>query len=189
MAKNYRPLVLPAGVQVQVGAGEVVLAGKLGTATVAVPAGLKAAAEKATVTVEAGPGVSRAHVGTLRAHIAGAAKGVTSGYSKTVELRGMGYRAQKTKEGVKLVCGFSHEIEIAVPAGISVEVKQVPNPDDPKEQMFEIVVAGTEKHAVGDVAAGIRQIRRPDPYHGKGFRYRGERVRKKAGKRAVGTQT
>lgn len=188
MAKNYRPIVLPAGVQLQVGQGQVTLKGKLGSATLAIPTGLSVVAEKDGVSVTAEPGVPRALVGTLRAHIAGTARGVSAGYTKTVELRGMGYRAQKTKEGVKLVCGFSHEVDVAIPAGVDVEVKQVPNPDDPKEQMFEITVSGTDKHVVGDLAAGIRKIRRPDPYHGKGFRYRGERVRKKAGKRAVGTQ-
>lgn len=188
MAKNYRPLALPAGVQIQIVDGQVMLKGKQGSATVAIPAGLAVVVEKEGVTVTAEPGVPRAMVGTLRAHIASAAKGAAEGYTKIIELRGMGYRAQKTKEGLKLACGYSHEVDVVVPAGVAVDVKQVPNPDDPKEQMFEITVTGIDKHAVGDVAAGIRKIRRPDPYHGKGFRYRGERVRKKAGKRAVGTQ-
>mgnify|MGYP000486497148 CR=1 FL=1 len=188
MAKNYRPITLPDGVQMQVDQEKVTLKGKLGSGTVAIPAGLSVVVEKGGVSVTAQSGSPRAMVGTLRAHIISTAKGVSSGYTKIVELRGMGYRAQKTKDGVKLACGYSHEVEMTAPAGVDVDVKQVPNPDDPKEQMFEITVSGTDKHAVGDVAAKIRRIRRPDPYHGKGFRYRGERVRKKAGKRAVGTQ-
>jgi large subunit ribosomal protein L6 len=114
--------------------------------------------------------------------------GVTSGYEKFLQVRGMGYRAQKTKEGVQIQCGYSHLVDIAAPEGITFEVNSLPNPDDTKQQMFEVSVKGNNRHDVGQVAARIRAIKPADPYKGKGIRYRDEFIRKKAGKRAVGTQ-
>jgi large subunit ribosomal protein L6 len=100
----------------------------------------------------------------------------------------MGYRVQKTKDGIQVTCGYSHPVDIAPPAGITFDVNQVPNPEDTKEQMFEISIKGIDRQAVGEIAAEIRRIKPPDCYRGKGVRYRGEYVRKKAGKRAAGTQ-
>lgn len=188
MAKNYRPLTIPTGVEVEVEFGVVTVKGKLGSTTVAVPAGLAVKAGANEVTVEAGPGVERVHIGTLRAHLRNAFAGVVGGFEKAVQVRGMGYRVQKTKDGVQIQCGFSHPVDVAAPKGITFGVSQLPNPDDTKQQMFEIVVKGIDRHDVGQIAARLRAIKPPDPYQGKGIRYRGERVKKKAGKRAVGAQ-
>lgn len=188
MAKSYRPLAIPEGVDVTVGSDLVKVRGKLGELTIPVRYGLTVRVEGRTVQISAGPGVARAQVGTLRAHLRNMLVGVMQGYSKTVELRGMGYRVQKTKDGFQIACGFSHPVAVSAPDGIAFELGQVPNPDDTKEQMFEMTVKGIDRHLVGHVAATIRRIKPPDPYHGKGLRYRGERVRKKAGKRAVATQ-
>jgi large subunit ribosomal protein L6 len=188
MAKSYRPLAVPAGVDVKVKPGEVVVKGKLGTLVVPVAAGLSVKVNDGQVMVDAEPGTARAHIGSLRAHIGNALVGVTEGYQKVLELRGMGYKAQKTKEGIQISCGFSHVLDFAASAGVALDVNQVPDPDDPKLQMFEIVVRGPDRHAVGQLAAVIQSTKPPDVYRGKGIRYKGQYVRKKQGKRAAGTQ-
>jgi large subunit ribosomal protein L6 len=188
MAKIYRPMEVPSGVQVTVEAGIVTVKGKLGSAAVPVPSGLVVKGDAKQVTVEAGPGIERVYVGTLRAHLRNAMSGVVGGFEKALQVRGMGYRVQKTKDGIQIQCGFSHPVHVATPKGIAFAVVQLPNPDDTKQQMFEISIKGIDRHAVGQIAAQIRSIKPPDPYRGKGVRYRGEYVRKKAGKRAVGTQ-
>ncbi len=189
MAKSYRAIAVPAGVDIKVQPDQVTVKGKLGTMSVPVLAGLTVKAEGGQVTVEAGPGVQRMHVGSLRAHLGNAFVGVTQGYQRILELRGMGYKAQKTKEGVQVTCGFSHPVNFPAPDGVTMDVTQVPDPDDTKLQMFEILVRGFDRHAVGQLAAVIHGTKPPDVYRGKGIRYKGEHVRKKQGKRAAGTQT
>jgi large subunit ribosomal protein L6 len=189
MAKSYRPMAVPAGVDVQVQPDQVTVKGKLGTLSVPVLDGLTVKVAGGQVAVDSRPGVSRMHVGSLRAHLGNAFLGVTQGYHRALELRGMGYKAQKTKEGIQVTCGFSHPVNFPAPAGVTIDVNQVPDPDDTKLQMFEIVVRGSDRHAVGQLAAVIHGTKPPDVYRGKGLRYKGEHVRKKQGKRAAGTQT
>jgi large subunit ribosomal protein L6 len=189
MAKSYRPLAVPSGVEVKLQPGHVDVKGKLGTLSVPVLPGLTVKLADAQVVVESVPSISRAHVGSLRAHLGNAFVGVTQGYQKVLELRGMGYKAQKTKDGVQVTCGFSHPVDFHAPAGVTMDVNQAPDPDDTKLQMFEIVVRGSDRHAVGQLAAVIQGTKPPDVYRGKGLRYKGEHVRKKQGKRAAGTQT
>jgi large subunit ribosomal protein L6 len=188
MAKNYRPLPIPKGVKVDVKPDVVVVKGKLGSLEVNVIPRLEVKVEGDTVVVEARAGVPRAMVGTLRALIRNAFVGVTEGFEKVLQVRGMGYRVQQTNDGVQIHCGFSHAVDFPIPKELTVEVKQAPNPDDTKQQMFEIFVRGSDRQVVGEIAAEIRAIKPTDPYKGKGIRYRDEKVRKKAGKRAVGTQ-
>jgi large subunit ribosomal protein L6 len=188
MAKQYRPIVVPRGVELSQSGNIVMVKGKLGTLQVTVVEGLVVKIEDTEVQVEAVRGSSRAQVGTLRALIRNAMSGVSNGFEKVLQVRGMGYRAQKTKEGVQVQCGYSHLVDIAAPKGITFEVNSLPNPDDTKQQMFEIMVKGIDRHDVGQVAARIRAIKTADPYKGKGIRYRDEFIRKKAGKRAVGAQ-
>ncbi len=189
MAKSYRPLAVPTGVDVKVQPGHVDVKGKLGVLSVPVMPGLTVKLSDGQVAVDSAPAISRAHVGSLRAHIGNAFVGVTQGYQKILELRGMGYKAQKTKDGVQVTCGFSHPVDFRAPAGVTMDVNQVPDPDDTKLQMFEILVRGIDRHAVGQLAAVIQGTKPPDVYRGKGLRYKGEHVRKKQGKRAAGTQT
>lgn len=189
MAKSYRPIAVPAGVDIKVQADQVTVKGKLGTMSVPVLAGLTVKTEGGQVTVDAEPGIQRMHVGSLRAHLGNAFVGVTQGYQRILELRGMGYKAQKTKEGIQVTCGFSHPVTFPAPIGVTMDVTQVPDPDDTKLQMFEILVRGFDRHAVGQLAAVIHGTKPPDVYRGKGIRYKGEYVRKKQGKRAAGTQT
>ncbi|MBM3331655.1 50S ribosomal protein L6 [candidate division WOR-3 bacterium] len=189
MAKSYRSLAIPAGVEVKVQPGQVAVKGKLGALVVNVLPGLTVKVADGQVVVDCEPSVPRVHVGSLRAHIGNAFVGVTQGYQKVLELRGMGYKAQKTKEGVQVSCGFSHPVDFSAPAGVTMDVSQVPDPDDTKLQMFEIVVRGSDRHVVGQLAAVIHGTKPPDVYRGKGIRYKGQHVRKKQGKRAAGTQT
>jgi large subunit ribosomal protein L6 len=104
-------------------------------------------------------------------------EGVTKGYEKTLEIQGVGYRAETKPFGVTLVVGLSHPVEFRAPAGIKVTA----------EQPTVVKIAGCDKELVGQVAADIRAVRPPEPYKGKGIRYVGERVRRKAGKTGAKT--
>ena len=188
MAKVYRPVAIPAGVDVRVQPDSIAVKGKLGTISIPLRPEVLVKTEAGKVTVQGRDAQTQPHVGSARAHLLNAFTGVTQGYTKVVEVRGMGYRVQKTKDGIQIACGYSHPVDFAAPAGITFDVNQVPNPDDTKEQMFEITVKGIDRQAVGEITAEIRATKPPDVYRGKGVRYRGERVRKKAGKRAAGTQ-
>jgi large subunit ribosomal protein L6 len=188
MAKAYRPLLIPAGVDVKPQPGKLVVKGKLGSLDVPVPDGLSVKVASGGLTVEAGPEIARVSVGTLRAHARNAMLGVTQGYEKKLELRGMGYRILKTKDGIQISCGYSHQVDFAPLPGVTLDVAQLPDPDDPKLQMHEVTVKGMSRHAVGQTAAKIREVKPPDVYQGKGIRYKTEHVRKKQGKRAAGTQ-
>ena len=189
MAKNYRPLTVPDGVKLEIKTEAVAVQGKLGKLVVNVPQRIEVKLEGNGLTVAPRAGVPRALVGTTRAHLRNALEGVTNGYVKVLQVRGMGYRVQKTKDGVQILCGYSHPVDFPIPGELTCDVTQASNPDDTKQQMFEITVRGIDRQLVGSVAARIRAVKKVDPYKGKGIRYRDELVRKKAGKRAVGSQS
>src|SRR5579885_1744479 len=104
--------------------------------------------------------------------------GVTNGYTKQLEIHGVGYRANKVGQNLVLLLGYSHPVEVQPPAGITLNVDCV----DAATKATRISVSGIDKHLVGQVAASIRQLRKPEPYKGKGIRYAGETIRRKAGK-------
>ena len=112
--------------------------------------------------------------GTANANIANMIEGVTNGYSKGLEILGVGYRFQPKGEKLVINAGYSHPVELAVPNGLQVE--GVSN--------TEITIKGIDKQAVGEFAANIRKVRKPEPYKGKGIRYKGEHIRRKEGKKA-----
>lgn len=116
---------------------------------------------------------ARTQWGTARSRAANMVEGVTNGFSKTLELVGVGYRAQMQGSDLKLSLGFSHDVIYKAPEGIKLEA---PKPT-------EVIVSGADKQAVGQVAAEIREFRPPEPYKGKGIRYQGEYVRRKEGKK------
>lgn len=116
---------------------------------------------------------ARTQWGTARARAANIVEGVSNGYSKTLELVGVGYRAQMQGNDLKLALGFSHDVIFKAPDGIKLEA---PKPT-------EVIVSGADKQAVGQTAAKIREFRPPEPYKGKGIRYQGEYVRRKEGKK------
>jgi len=115
----------------------------------------------------------RALHGTTRALLANMIHGVSSGFERILEIDGVGYRAEMNGKNLVLYMGFSHPVEVEPPAGITYDV-------DPKTR--QVFVRGFDKEQVGQVAANIRNVRPPEPYHGKGLHYQGEKIRRKAGK-------
>jgi len=127
---------------------------------------------KLLVTRPSDSPLHRALHGLTRALVANMVSGVETGFSKTLELQGVGYRAQQMGKNIQVAVGFSHPVDVQAPSGIELEV----------EGTSKIHVRGIDKELVGQVAAEIRSLRPPEPYKGKGIRYEGEHVRRKAGK-------
>lgn len=168
------PVTVPSGVDIRIDGANVTVKGSKGELT-------REFHERVTVAVEDGVAKvtraddtreSRALHGLSRALLANMVVGVSEGYTKTLEIHGVGYRAAAKGKDVELQVGFSHSVEVNAPEGITLEV---PEPT-------RITVSGIDKEQVGQVAADIRKIRPPEPYKGKGIRYAGEHVRRKAGK-------
>ncbi len=175
------PIPIPGGVEVQVQGSTVSVSGPKGRLqrTVHPDLGIAVKDGRILVSRQSDDRFHRALHGLTRALVANMVTGVTKGYQAELEIQGVGYRAQKQGQRLTLQVGFSHPVEITPPPGVTLDAPQ-PN---------RIVVAGIDKELVGQTAAGIRAIREPDPYKGKGIRYVGERVRRKpgkAGKAAVG---
>jgi large subunit ribosomal protein L6 len=169
------PVALPAGVTVTVAEGNVVkVKGPKGELYENINPDIKVQVEGNVLTVSRPSDEKkfRALHGLSRALIANMVTGVTHGFEKTLEIVGVGYRAQKTGNKIVLAMGFSHPVEIEEPKGITFDV---PNPTT-------IVIKGLSKQAVGEIAAEIRGVRPPEPYKGKGIRYRNEIVHRKVGK-------
>jgi len=176
-----QPIPLPAGVNVALSPGRVQVNGPLGELSQQIPARMKVEQKESSqgggeLVVERPTerGDDRALHGLTRTLIANMVEGVTKGFEKRLEIQGVGYRASMRGQALEVAVGFSHPVVKEPPAGITFEV---PTPT-------EIVVKGTDKQQVGQIAAEIRKIRPPEPYKGKGIRYQGEYVRRKVGKRA-----
>ena len=122
--------------------------------------------------------VQRAKHGLYRTLINNMVVGVTSGYTKQLEIHGVGYRAAKVGNNLVIQVGYSHPVEVQPPAGVTLTVDGV----DAATKATKLSVSGIDKQLVGEVAATIRRIRKPEPYKGKGIRYAGEKIRRKAGK-------
>ncbi|TMD04366.1 MAG: 50S ribosomal protein L6 [Chloroflexi bacterium] len=168
------PVKIPSGVTVNVRDQTLVVKGQKGELTRTVHPDMRVAVEQDTVVVRR-PTESKLHRslhGLTRTLVANMIDGVSKGYEKQLELVGVGYRAAKQGEDLVLTVGFSHPVRYAVPPGITIEV---PEPT-------KVTVRGTNKEVVGQVTAEIRKVRPPEPYKGKGILYRGERIRRKAGK-------
>lgn len=166
VAKN--PVVLPAGVDVTVGAGEVTVKGPLGVLTQRIGQSVEVVREGSSVTCKAidGAANARAMSGTVRALIANMVAGVSKGFEKKLNLVGVGYRAQAQGDKLNLSLGFSHPVVHQMPAGVKVETPT----------QTEIVIKGIDKQQIGQVAAEVRAYRQPEPYKGKGVRYADEVV-------------
>jgi large subunit ribosomal protein L6 len=174
-----QPVVIPGGVQVDVGEGNVVtVKGPRGSLTQPMHADMRIVIEDGAARVERpdDEGFHRSLHGLTRSLLANMVEGVTNGYEKRLQIIGVGYRAAMKGKDLEVQAGYSHPVMVPVPDGIEFEV---PTPTS-------IVVRGNDKQAVGEIAAKIRKIRKPEPYKGKGIRYEGEYVRKKAGKAAKG---
>jgi large subunit ribosomal protein L6 len=169
-------VTIPGGVTVVVGEDAVRVKGPKGELQSHVLAGTAVAVENGEVRVTSDRMTRNPAFGTMRALVQNMVTGVTAGYSKTLEIVGTGYRAQMDGKKLVLQLGFSHPIVFDPPQGIAIKV----------ENPTRLVVSGADKCQVGQVAADIRAYRPPEPYKGKGVRYEGEYVRRKAGK-AAGT--
>jgi large subunit ribosomal protein L6 len=173
-----QPIAIPDGVTVDVSGTTVSVTGPGGALTQSVDGDMRIAVEDGEIRVER-PSDERRHRslhGLTRSLIANMVEGVTKGFQKTLEIQGVGYRAALKGQDLELQLGFSHPVPFAAPDGIEFEVPAA----------NRIVVKGIDKQLVGETTARIRRIRKPEPYKGKGIRYEGEYVRKKAGKAAKG---
>jgi large subunit ribosomal protein L6 len=174
-----KPIPVPQNVKVRIDGVQVILEGPRGKLQQSLPEGIQLEIQDGVLIA------TRAHEsqaplhGLVRTLVANSIVGITKGFSKELEIVGIGYRAEV--KGKTLICtlGYSHPVEFGIPQGISITV----------DRQTRMVVSGTDKQQVGQVAADIRALRPPDPYKNKGIRYVGEVLRKKVGKGAVGAPT
>ena len=169
------PITVPSGVEVTIAGSEITVKGPKGSLTQEIPGDITVRQEDDTLLVERPDDTrtNRALHGLVRALVANMVEGVTNEFTKSLEIIGVGYRATaKGQDALELALGYSHSIQYKAPQGVTFEV---PSPT-------QVLVRGIDKQQVGQVAAEIRQFRKPEPYKGKGVRYVGEHVVRKAGK-------
>ncbi len=168
-----KPITVPSGVNIDLKDNVATVKGPKGQLQRRLPAEMTVSIDDGTVTVTrpSDIGKHRALHGLTRTLINNMVEGVTKGFSKSLEIRGVGYKAEATAQGARLVVGYSHTVDYKAPEGIKISVDGA-----------IVKVEGIDKEKVGQVAAEIRKVRPPEPYKGKGIRYVGEHVRTKAGK-------
>lgn len=169
-------ITIPAGTTVGVAHGYAKVTGPKGELMQRIEPGIDVVVEEGTLTVKRNgeDKDSRAKHGLVQSLLASAVTGVTNGFTKTLEMTGVGYRAQANGSEITLTVGYSHPVKIKAPAGITFAVGE----------NNKITVTGIDKQLVGLMAHQIREVRKPEPYKGKGIRYQGEHIRRKAGKAA-----
>ena len=177
---SKKPIIIPPGVEVFFDDNSVKVKGPNGTVTVPVLPFVKI--EKSDdgirITGKDTPVQARANRGTMYSLLINAVYGVVNEYVKTLEIEGVGFRADMKGNALSLNVGFSHPVEVAIPDGVTVSV----------DKNSVITVKGADKNLVGETAARIRAIKKPEPYKGKGIRYQGEVILRKAGKKAATSQ-
>lgn len=171
-----QPIVLPAGVKVALVEQTLKVEGPKGKLEQNIPAGItvKVEGSEAKVVRPNDERQSKAYHGLVRSLLANMVAGVTTGFEKELHIEGVGYRAAVAGKKLNLTLGYSHPVEFDIPTGITIVV----------DQQTEIKITGTDKQLVGQVAANIRFLRKPEVYRGKGVRYKDEVIRRKAGKTA-----
>ena len=172
-----QPVTVPAGVKVNVAGGKISVEGPKGKLSREIPPLVSVAVNGANVEVTRpnDEGKTRSLHGLTRSLINNMVLGVTKGYSRGLHIEGVGYRAAVAGKKLTLSLGYSHPVEFNIPDGITIAV----------ENQTELMITGTDKEMVGQVAANIRFLRKPEPYRGKGIRYTDEVIRRKAGKTAT----
>lgn len=171
-----KPIAIPSGVTVTVNPTEIAVKGGKGEIKAPLTSDVKVEVKDGKVLVmpvDKNNARSRAMWGTTRNNVANMVKGVSAGYTKEMEIQGVGYRANADKNYLSISLGFSHEIKYAIPAGISIAV----------DKQTSIAISGHDNRMVGQVASEIRALRPPEPYKGKGVRYKNEYIRRKEGKK------
>lgn len=169
------PITVPAGTTLKVDNGVMTVTGPKGTLTTEVPYGIEINVEGNTVNVvnkRTGKKAAALH-GFVRANLFNLVTGVSTGWSKSLELVGVGYRAALTGANLTLSVGFSHQVTVVPPPGITFAATET-----------KVTVSGIDRQLVGQIAANVRSVKEPEPYKGKGIKYVGEHIRKKAGKSA-----
>ena len=166
-----KPIPLPKGVKVQVGE-QLEVTGPKGTLTVPLPPGISIAQEDGRLEVKRASDEHAALHGLTRALAANAVQGVSAGFTRELDIVGIGYRADVKGNIATFTLGYSHPIEFLLPAGIDLKI----------DKQTHLVLSGHDRQLLGQVAANIRALRKPDPYKNKGIRYTGEVLRKKVGK-------
>jgi len=171
-----KPVPLPKGVTAEIDGHRILVKGPKGEISRTLHVDMALALEEGSVVVRRPSDETRhkALHGLTRTLVANMVEGVTKGYAKTLEIQGVGYKAEPKPFGIQLVVGFSHVVPYHAPKGIKISV----------DNNVLVKVEGIDKELVGQVAAEIRNVRPPEPYKGKGIRYQGEQVRRKAGKTA-----
>jgi len=169
------PISVPKEVVATVSDSQVELKGPKGQVSFTIPVGIRVVLDNGVITVSChrNDKKTRSMFGFVRAHLANEITGITTGFTKTLELSGVGYRAVVQGANLVLSVGFSHQVTITPPKGVVFTVSE-----------GKIVVSGNNKQVVGQVAANVRAVKPPEPYKGKGIKYEGEYIRKKAGKSA-----
>ena len=168
------PIPVPTGVEVKINGASIEVKGPKGTLALEVPAPITIAVEESSIVVTRPDDerISRSLHGLTRTLIANNIEGVTAGFTKGLEIVGTGYRVTAKGSDIEFALGYSHPILVKAPEGIKFDV----------EGNTKITVSGINKQAVGEMAANLRKLRKPEPYKGKGVRYAGEVIRRKAGK-------
>jgi len=169
-----KPISLPKGVELKVAEDSIAVKGPKGTLSIHVLPGVSVANEDGVVSIQVAEGAEDKFGGTARALLANMIKGVSDGYERKLELVGVGYRASMAGKALNLSLGYSHPVVFNAPEGISLETPS----------QTEILIKGSDKQLVGEVAAKIRGYRPPEPYKGKGVRYAGEKITLKEAKKA-----
>lgn len=169
-----KPVVLPKGVEVQIGTDAITVKGPKGTLKLATPPGVSASLKDGQVELAGKTANDIKMAGTARALINNMVVGVSEGYQRKLELVGVGYRAALAGRDLNLTLGFSHPVVYKAPEGVTLEVPS----------QTEILIKGADKQVVGQAAAKIRAFRPPEPYKGKGVRYAGEKITMKEAKKA-----
>lgn len=172
-----RVLVIPEGVTVEVNGSEVKVSGKLGSLTLAVKPGINVLVDNGNVTVtrDNDTKVLKQLHGTTNANIANMLTGVSAGFKKELEINGVGYKFAVAGKTLTISAGYSHPVKMDAPEGITIEC---PN-------QTELNISGCDKQVVGEFAAQVRKVRGPEPYKGKGIKYKDEFIRRKEGKKAA----
>jgi len=170
-----KPIPLPKGIKIQIGE-QLEVTGPKGTLHVPVPDGVHLKQADGILTVVRDSDDSAALHGLTRALAANAVTGVSTGFTKELDIVGIGYRADVKGQIATFTLGYSHPIEVLLPDGVELKI----------DKQTHLVLSGYDKQLLGQVAANIRALRKPDPYKNKGVRYTGERLRKKVGKTGAG---
>ena len=169
-----KPIAMPQKVNISQDKSTVKVDGPKGTLSMEIPQGIEVSVDNGAIEVKtlSESRKAKSYHGLVRTLVANMVTGVSVGFQKNLELSGIGYRAEKSEDTLKLVLGYSSPLEYKIPQGIDVKV----------DKQINILVSGIDKQLVGRVAAEIRELKKPEPYKGKGIRYAGEKVRRKVGK-------